>query len=175
MVLSGRSGNAGQHVGYDHMDRVVRKFAQRVLAIHAGLFLLVLVIVALASREIYNSAREQALAQARESQSLLAAQTARGIEDFYQSLLAGLHLVRDAEEEPEVAGAAAAAVAASQPSHGVARRLTRDPIGPRGILVARLVARQFEGRASQVFVYDRLHYQAFPVGDVDKALPRDEV
>src|SRR4051812_6782708 len=157
------------------MDRVVRKFAQRVLAIHAGLFLLVLAIVSFASREIYNSARSQALAQARESQSLLASQTARGIEDFYNALLAGLHLVRDAEEEPEVAGAAQAAVAASQPAHSVARRLAREPIGPRGILVPRLVARQFEGRASQVFVYDRVERQAFGVGEADPQLPREQV
>jgi serine phosphatase RsbU (regulator of sigma subunit) len=157
------------------MDRVVRKFAHRVLAIHAGLFLLVLVIVAFASRAIYNSAREQALAQARQNQALLAAQTARGIEDFYQSLLAGLHLVRDAEEEPEVAGAAAAAVASTQPGHVLARRLPHEPIGPRGVLVARLVARQFEGRASQVFIFDRVQHKAFEISQPDVALPRDKV
>ena len=83
------------------MERVVRKFAQRVIAIHASLLLLLLLIVGLASRTIYRSARGQALEQAKQHQALLTAQTARGIEGFYGSVLDALDLMSVAEGEDQ--------------------------------------------------------------------------
>ncbi len=68
------------------MERQLRNFAARILTIHALVFLLLLVFVSLALREIYRSAREESLQQAQARQLLLANQTARGIEAFYQSI-----------------------------------------------------------------------------------------
>src|SRR5687768_2477452 len=87
--------------GCASMERVVRKFAQRVIAIHASLLLLLLVIVGLASRTIYRSARGQAMEQAKEHQALLTAQTARGIEGFYSSILDALDLMSVADGQDE--------------------------------------------------------------------------
>jgi serine phosphatase RsbU (regulator of sigma subunit) len=154
------------------MDRVVRKIATRIIAVHVALFLLLVVLVGFASREIYNSARQQASTQAEESQTLLVGQTARGIEAFYGGILAGLDLVRDAEDEQAVDDDAARTQPATT---GAAKRLMRDPVGPRGLVVARLVARQLEGRASQVFVLDRRQMFVVPVGEPDPTLPPAKV
>jgi serine phosphatase RsbU (regulator of sigma subunit) len=148
------------------------------VASHAALFVVLLLVIGFASRQIYNSARAQALDQAKETQSLLAAQTARGIEGFYSAILAGLDLVGDADDEfgpPPAAGdvappPAALPADAASPA-GPVRKILRDPVGPRGLVFARLVARQLEGRASQVFVLDRTTRLAVPVGEPDAALP----
>src|SRR5688572_21712907 len=124
------------------MDRVVRKFARRIVAIHLALFVLLLVLVGFASREIYATARHQALLQAQESQALLATQTARGVEGFYGAILAGLDLVRDAEDEIGSAVDPGEAARAAPVPPGPARRMLRDPVGPRGLVFAKLVARQ---------------------------------
>src|ERR671911_299547 len=59
------------------MEEAARKFARRIIAIHAALLLCVCLIVLGASREVYNSTRHQATEQAKGRQALLAAQTAR--------------------------------------------------------------------------------------------------
>ena len=158
------------------MDRAVRKFARRVVAGHAALFVVLLLIVGFASRQIYNSAREQVFDQAEQSQALLASQTARGIEGFYTAILAGLDLVGDAGDEigDAVDGDPKSAAGDTTPT-GPVRRLLRDPVGPRGLVFARLVARQLEGRASQVFVLDRKNRLTVPVGEPDAALPHADV
>jgi hypothetical protein len=157
------------------MDRVVRKFAGRIVAIHLALFLLLLVLVGFASREIYATARRQALLQAQESQALLATQTARGVEGFYGAILAGLDLVRDAEDEIGSAVDPGEAARAAPVPPGPARRMLRDPVGPRGLVFAKLVARQLEGRASQVFVLDRRQMLTISVSEADTTLPPGEI
>lgn len=69
------------------MEKAARRFAGWVLAIHVMVFVLLVVIVAVASREVYSNARAQALGQVRVRQELLAAQTARGIEAFYRNVI----------------------------------------------------------------------------------------
>ena len=59
------------------MQRDVKKFAARILISHLALLALVLAVVFVASRQVYNSAREQTLKQAEDRQELLANQTAR--------------------------------------------------------------------------------------------------
>ena len=140
------------------MERVVRKFALRVIAVHASLLLLLLVIVGLASRTIYRSARGQALEQAKQHQALLTAQTARGIEGFYGSVLDALDLMSVAENED---------APGSRQAPGL--------IGPRGVVFARLIDRQLKERVSQVFLLDRGTMTAFAVGGADPDLPPGEV
>ena len=60
------------------MDKSVKHFVRRILAINLLLLALVLAVVTGAARHVYNSARDQALNQARARQTLLAEQTAHG-------------------------------------------------------------------------------------------------
>jgi serine phosphatase RsbU (regulator of sigma subunit) len=81
------------------MEEAARQFARRILAIHVAVLLLVVSLVYAASREVYQSTRQQATEQAKNRQALLAAQTARGIESFYQSIFDDLDLLRQADSE----------------------------------------------------------------------------
>src|SRR5439155_21666356 len=63
--------------------------------------------------EVYKQTRNEATAQARARQSLLAGQTARGIEAFYQSILNDLDLARQAGQDD---GDDADAAAKTQPA-----------------------------------------------------------
>jgi serine phosphatase RsbU (regulator of sigma subunit) len=164
------------------VERVVRKFAQRVIGIHALLLLVLLLIVGLASRTIYRSAREQALDQAKAHQALLVAQTARGIEGFYGSILDALDLMRLAEEQEgdfavdPVAPGRASPPARSQPG-AVAPQA--PAVGVRARAFARLIERQLEGRVSQVFIVERVpgggEPRLHPVGRPDAKLPISDV
>jgi serine phosphatase RsbU (regulator of sigma subunit) len=107
------------------MDRSARRFASWVLAIHLIVLGLLIVIVFLASRGMYTKARRQALDQMRARQELLAAQTARGIESFYRSILDDLELQRRAEAAT-----------------------------PHGDVLAPLIWEQLRGRATRVFEID---------------------
>jgi serine phosphatase RsbU (regulator of sigma subunit) len=74
-------------------------FVRRVLLGNALLLIAVLAVVGLASGAIYNSMHNQVLDQAKSRQLLLADQTARGIESYYQTIFENLDLVRRAENE----------------------------------------------------------------------------
>ncbi|MEA2734257.1 MAG: phosphoserine phosphatase RsbU/P [Humisphaera sp.] len=78
------------------MEKAARRFTTWVLSLHVLVLALLIVIVALASNEVYSKARRQALDQVRVRQELLAAQSARGIEYFYRSILNDLELQRRA-------------------------------------------------------------------------------
>jgi serine phosphatase RsbU (regulator of sigma subunit) len=80
------------------MEHAARRFVTWVLAIHLLLLVVIVTIVLLASRSVYDSAREQGKNQARTRQELLASQTARGIERFYASILDNLDFHRRAQE-----------------------------------------------------------------------------
>src|SRR5256885_16102161 len=81
------------------MEEAARQFARRILLIHLALLVGVIGIVFFASREVYKKTREQATEQAKARQSLLAAQTARGIEAFYHSIFNDLDLLRQADKD----------------------------------------------------------------------------
>src|SRR5687768_4269217 len=80
------------------MQNDVAHFARQILALHLVLLLLLLGVVTVASREIYNSAHEQAVRQAENRQALLVAQTAKGISEFYQAIFSDLDLLGEAQE-----------------------------------------------------------------------------
>src|SRR5688572_10401512 len=78
------------------MEKAARRFTTWVLGLHVMVLALLVVIVIFASNEVYSKARRQALDKARASQEMLAAQSARGIEWFYRSILNDLELQRRA-------------------------------------------------------------------------------
>src|SRR6266700_3400836 len=81
------------------MEDAAKKFARRILLIHLALLVAVIGLVFFASREVYKETRAQATEQAKSRQSLLAAQTARGIEAFYHSIFSDLDLLRQADKD----------------------------------------------------------------------------
>lgn len=81
------------------MKHGIKQFARRILAIHLVLLAILLAVVYFAARQVYRSARAQALQQARNRQALLATQTAHAIENFYEAILYDLQLMKPPEEE----------------------------------------------------------------------------
>src|SRR5438128_1659447 len=81
------------------MELAARRFARRVLLIHAALLLVVLLVVAAAVRYMYRSARAQALSEAQHTQELLTRQTALGIENYYESVTNVLNLLQPPEAD----------------------------------------------------------------------------
>ncbi len=92
------------------MELAAKKFATRTVVSHVLLLVIVVAVVIVATRSVYESARDQAIEQALVRQELLARQTARGIQSFYDSILADLDLIRLADQH---SGAAAAAMSES--------------------------------------------------------------
>src|SRR5438874_2064603 len=82
------------------MDFAARKFARRVLLAHLVLLFVVVCAVAMAARVLYEGAREQVVQQAEKTQTLLARQTATGIENYYESITNVLNLLQPNDTEP---------------------------------------------------------------------------
>ena len=78
------------------MEKAARRYTTWVLGLHLLMLVALVVMVIFASNEIYSKARRQALDQVKVRQELLAAQSARGIEYFYRSVLNDLELHRRA-------------------------------------------------------------------------------
>jgi serine phosphatase RsbU (regulator of sigma subunit) len=81
------------------MEHAARRFATRTLVSHVLLLAIVIAVVVVATRSVYESAHDQALAQVIGRQELLARQTSRGIENFYNSILSDLDLLKRSEEQ----------------------------------------------------------------------------
>lgn len=122
------------------MELAARRFARWVLVVHLLLLVGILALVFLAAREAYEGARMQAIQQAASRQSLLAEQTARGIESYYTSLIDNFELLRRTEEEGQ--------------------NTPDPPSSRRGGEIARLLLapalwQQVRNRASHFLVVDR--------------------
>jgi len=158
------------------MELAVRRFARNILLIHLGLLALVLAMVFFASRAIRESAREQAMRQAQSRQELLANQTARGIEGFYQSILSDLDLLPPAESPAEAAALVSGVPGiraklglnkanrppnppgnspTSRPFPGLAARPAQGGQPPRRNILGPLLARQLGERVDYLFVYNK--------------------
>ena len=153
------------------MELAVRRFARNILLIHLGLLALVLAMVFFASRAIRDSAREQALHQAQSRQELLANQTARGIEGFYQSILSDLDLLPPAESPAEAAALVSGVPGlrarlginkpggkgtSTRPFQGPGSKpLTNANGQPRRNILGPLLARQLGERVDYLFVYNK--------------------
>lgn len=152
------------------MQPSIRHFVRRILGIHLLLLVLLLAVVTMAARHVYQTARQQALeqtearqtllttqtqarqtlqiAQAQARLSLLAAQTAHGVDGFYRSILSDLTLLKPDEEElsdlPDIA------------------QLPADPRPLQNMAVVRHLVRQLQGRAVLFLVDERMISQ--PLG-----------
>jgi serine phosphatase RsbU (regulator of sigma subunit) len=128
------------------MELAVRQFARKILLIHLLLLAALLTGVVYSTQSIESAAREQALRQAERRQAMLANQTARGIEGFYQSILNDMDLLPHADD-PE---------AERQVLPGLLGRvMPRSPLATRGVPVGLLLSRQLQDRVSHLFVLDR--------------------
>src|SRR3954447_12862466 len=85
------------------MDKTVRRFASWVLSTHVLLLGVLVVIVALATWEVYTVARQQALDQVRVRQELLASQAARGLAFFYRNIQDNLELLARSDSPDKLA------------------------------------------------------------------------
>jgi serine phosphatase RsbU (regulator of sigma subunit) len=142
------------------MEHAARRFARRILLIHALLLAAVLAVVAVAGRQIYRAARDELIDQAKKRQQLLAAQTARGIENDYASILNDLDVLRSATMASDTTAATRPAVTQSERAEWALSRVLN---GARSNGVTQIIDgvmwRQLQGRASLLFSYSRLPSQ----------------
>lgn len=117
------------------MDLAARQYARKILLIHLAVLLGVLLIVAVAAREVYDQTRHQSLHQAERRQELLAWQAGRGIENYYASIDNTLDLIQRGE------GDQANALA----------RLFGDRFGRTPLRLASVFWSQLNDRVSHVF------------------------
>lgn len=129
------------------MEHAVKRFARRILLIHLLLLLVVLGLVFFASRAIENGARENAMRQAQRRQEMLANQTARGIEGFYQNVLDVMNLLPRADDNPAERSLVDLLITRT-PN-------VKTPLGPRGVGVGFLLSRQLETRVAHLFIVDK--------------------
>jgi serine phosphatase RsbU (regulator of sigma subunit) len=139
------------------METAIRPFARRVLLIHFALLVAVLVIVFLAAREVYESAREHALAQAQRRQSLLAEETARGVQSYYDSILSDLIMMRPVNPDDPDTQYVSPRLPTSLPTTPAARAAA-------GVIGPLMLNRQLEGRVSHLFTVEKGTYHVRWVG-----------
>ena len=82
------------------MMDAVRRYVRRIILLHVLLLALIVVVMLNAAREVYNSAREQAIQQENQRLQLLADQTARGVESYYLGIMQDLTLILRDETDP---------------------------------------------------------------------------
>lgn len=128
------------------METEVRRFARNVWLIHLALLTAVLIFVFLAVREVYQSARRNALEQAEKRQELLAQETARGVQSYYESILSDLELLRPINPEDPDSAYTGPRLPLFRPAAS-----TRPTSGFMGALLGR----QLDGRLSHLFVVDK--------------------
>ena len=76
------------------MERDIRRYILRTLAIHLALLALVAAVTIYGAYQVYQTAEARAQQAAGERQRLLARQTATGIEDFFEAIVSNLDLFR---------------------------------------------------------------------------------
>jgi serine phosphatase RsbU (regulator of sigma subunit) len=130
------------------METALHRFARNVWLVHLTLLVAVLVFVALAVHEVYQSARQNALAEAEKRQELLAEETARGVQSYYESILSDLELLRPTNpDNPDSPYTTARPIPIPRP----ATASTRPAAGFMGTMLSR----QLEGRLSHLFIVDK--------------------
>jgi serine phosphatase RsbU (regulator of sigma subunit) len=152
------------------METAVRRFARNVLLIHLVLLLAVLVFVFLAVRGVYDSAREHALFQAQRRQALLAEETARGVQSYYDSILSDMIVMRPKNpDDPDT----------EYTSPSIPTTLPTTPAGraAAGVVGPMILNRQLEGRVSHLFTVDKgtFHVRWMGIGRGEKSPSADEI
>jgi serine phosphatase RsbU (regulator of sigma subunit) len=133
------------------METALRHFVRNVLLIHLALLLVLLVVVFLAAQEVYRSARNHALVQAERRQTLLAQETARGVQSYYDSILSDLVLMRPVNPDDPDSQYVGPALPTTRPT----TRPTTQPGRGGGGITGPMLGRQLEGRLSHLFIVDK--------------------
>ncbi len=148
------SADNSVRIAFARMEHAARRFARRTLLVHAALLAAVLATVAYGGRQVYRAARDEVLAQAASRQRLLAAQTARGIENHYVSILTDMDLLRRAD-----VATSTNAPGTTEPRTSTEQFLSRALFSGRtsavGPLIAGVMWRQLQGRVTELFSCDR--------------------
>lgn len=152
------------------MEFAARQFARKVLLIHLLVLAVIMASVAVAARGVYRRAREEAINQAIRRQELLAAQTGRGIENYYTAIFSNLDLIRRSDSEPgnmasSKAGPAERAERAERPERQAGRG---GPGGPFGAPAA-ILWNQLKERVSNLFTVSKAKNRVFA------GYPKDEI
>jgi serine phosphatase RsbU (regulator of sigma subunit) len=143
------------------MESRSSQFVLRILVIHGLLLLIVLALVAYASEEIYSWTRNDAQAQARVRQELLADLTRRNIITFYDNILHDLDWIQRTPANPGRGGANPGS-ARQGPNAGNGRGAAfRDRTDEN------VVSQELGGRVSALFAYNKADPAVQPI------LPKD--
>jgi serine phosphatase RsbU (regulator of sigma subunit) len=128
------------------MRKSVKHFVGKILGIHLLLLALLLAVVTLAARHLYQSARSQALEQAQARQTSLVSQTAHGVGGFYGSILEDLRLLKpDSDEESDLPSS----TLPTAETHTYQNWMVRQG--------GQLLAQQLAGRAHLFIVDEQMH------------------
>lgn len=130
------------------MEKSLKHFVRRILGIHLLLLAVLLTVVSAAARHVYNSARDQAVDQARVRQTLLAEQTAHGIATFYDSILGDLNLLKPDDEEVSDLPDLPQQTGESHPLPTL--NIVRQAVGA-------MLVQQLKGRAELFLVDEQMH------------------
>jgi serine phosphatase RsbU (regulator of sigma subunit) len=114
------------------MKRSLKLFASRILLAHLLALVVIIFAVVFIARDVYRRAQEQAVQQAIERQKLLAWQTARGIEGYYESIGENLDLLKRDNQQRE--------------DRFILLRNTTSPLA-----AAEMLWHQLEGRVTNLF------------------------
>jgi serine phosphatase RsbU (regulator of sigma subunit) len=146
------------------MDRTFASFAGWIVARQAAFLIAVTAIVLVMAWWIYTRSREMAIDQASRQQMMLTAQTARGIETYYQTIVETLDLLRRNSADDQPGGdlpttkpAIAAAPATAEPAGPAITNPTVGPIARQ--LLMTIFWEQLRDRVSQLFLLDRATMQ----------------
>jgi len=143
------------------MEESARRYARRILLLHLALLCIVVLVVYFAGREIYQSTRQQVMDQTVRRQLLLSNQTARGIESYYGSILSDLDLLQRAENDDSP----------PPPPLPTSRPLAKL----RTFAFAKPLWKQLEGRALQLFLFDKAGQRATSLGSREGFIPLPEL
>lgn len=127
-----------------------------ILLLHLTLLVLLLGVVFFASREVYQSAHDQAMEQARKQQSLLASQTASGLKGYYEAIFGDLDLLKPVPPDEEE-------LDDRVPEEADPADLTGKLLAPRN-LQSPVLSSQLNGRVAHLALVQKTRHMIRPVG-----------
>jgi serine phosphatase RsbU (regulator of sigma subunit) len=137
------------------MTSDARRFARRTLGVHLLLLLVVLGFVALAARKIFLAARTEVIAQAQQRQQTLAQGTARGIENYYASILNDMDLLRQADKNRAPKKTTLSMQLVAEEALDLLSSAAGNVDKDGSEFLGNLLSRQLEGRVSLLFSCSR--------------------
>lgn len=163
-----RAGRVVYHdggAGKFEMEQDLRRFARRILLLHLVLLIGALAVVYVASREVYESAHDQALEQASKQQLLLASQTANGLRGYYDAIFGDLDLLKPVPPDEEELDDRVPED--SDPADLYAKVLRTRP--------SPMLSSQLNGRVSHLALVQKGHHWIHPIGEQASNPPIQEL